>query len=404
MSEGKEADVSLTDTQDPRALLKSYLSTTAYLSPASTTLIAQEYPHTSDTSHLSKHYESIGHGQCAEIFGQSSKVALKKAHPPQKKHAEVVNDSVQHQKVCTAFEKYAQLCHVPEYQSLILPSNDEWYASYGTSIPNSKLLRAKGSRERTPILAIERILPLPGVVRDAIIEQFCPKGLKGVAREDEENRDCLLRLYLGTGLPIVGPTPSLSASPNVQFSLRNFPLCLNKTESLGLDAKPYAEAIAEGIAILHWGAGIDARDVEFVLGSSKLLGKDQYGNQDGEMEVETRKGNTVWVWVLDFNQCEGIERDESGVELAARAWWDNDPYFPRAGAACGKDEELWECFRGKYEEVGRMILDGESEEVRGLPGRVLERVVEMGKVRGMGGGGSGGPPRGGIVRKKKERV
>jgi hypothetical protein len=38
-------------------------------------------------------------------------------------------------------------------------------------------------------------------------------------------------------------------------------------DELDLDAKEYAEAIAEGLAILHWGAGVDGREVEFVLGS-----------------------------------------------------------------------------------------------------------------------------------------
>jgi hypothetical protein len=51
------------------------------------------------------------------------------------------------------------------------------------------------------------------------------------------------------------------------FSLRNFCLFLDQIEDLALDPSEYAEAMADALAIMHWSAGIDANDVEFVLGS-----------------------------------------------------------------------------------------------------------------------------------------
>ena len=36
-------------------------------------------------------------------------------------------------------------------------------------------------------------------------------------------------------------------------------------EVLNLDVKSYAEAMAEALALMHWGARTDANDVEFVL-------------------------------------------------------------------------------------------------------------------------------------------
>jgi hypothetical protein len=36
-------------------------------------------------------------------------------------------------------------------------------------------------------------------------------------------------------------------------------------EVLDLDVKLYAETTAEALALIHWGAQIDAIDVEFVL-------------------------------------------------------------------------------------------------------------------------------------------
>jgi hypothetical protein len=155
MASDAEMHVSLTKDQDPKALLKFYLSTQSYLSPESSTSIALEYPKSASTSPPS-HYTSIGQGQCAEIFYQRRPVtlALEKAHPPQEKHAEVVNDSVQHKKVCTAFKKYGKLCHVPKYHSLIPPDNEDWYRSYGRCMPTSRLEIAKGRKERTPILTM----------------------------------------------------------------------------------------------------------------------------------------------------------------------------------------------------------------------------------------------------------
>jgi len=34
----------------------------------------------------------------------------------------------------------------------------------------------------------------------------------------------------------------------------------------------FAEAIADALAITHWEAGVDGRDIEFVIGSAKVEG------------------------------------------------------------------------------------------------------------------------------------
>ncbi|KAK7184323.1 hypothetical protein PSPO01_09700 [Paraphaeosphaeria sporulosa] len=36
-------------------------------------------------------------------------------------------------------------------------------------------------------------------------------------------------------------------------------------EALGIDARSYVKAMAEALAMMHWGARIDANDVGFVL-------------------------------------------------------------------------------------------------------------------------------------------
>ena len=54
------------------------------------------------------------------------------------------------------------------------------------------------------------------------------------------------------------------------FSLRNYPLHLDQMEELAIPfdhLESYARAMAETLAVMHWGAGMDGNDVEFVLGS-----------------------------------------------------------------------------------------------------------------------------------------
>ena len=71
------------------------------------------------------------------------------------------------------------------------------------------------------------------------------------------------RPYLGDRLmpdePRLGPN----------FNLRNLGLYSNQLEDLGLDLFVLAKTMRSAVAVTHCGAGIDANDVEFVLGSTK---------------------------------------------------------------------------------------------------------------------------------------
>jgi hypothetical protein len=52
------------------------------------------------------------------------------------------------------------------------------------------------------------------------------------------------------------------------FNLRNYGLCVDQMQDLGLDiagiVKVLAEALAEALAHCYWKARVDANDVEFV--------------------------------------------------------------------------------------------------------------------------------------------
>jgi hypothetical protein len=346
---------------------------------------------------------------------------LKKAHAPPEKHRELVNDSEMHQKVCAAFEGL-QSCKVPKFMEIIHPTNYNWWQAKGPLIPESELQVAR-SRERTPILASERIWPLPYVVRDALITTFCSDlSLQEQARKDKKNRDCLVRIYLGARNHMG------QFNTSTTFSLRNFPLSLEKMEVLDIDKLQLVSSIADALATLHWGAKIDARDVEFVLGMAPR----------GDVEGDKNEKGAVCVWVLDFNQCAGISMDENGCIKAAAAFWDNDPYYPRPGCSSSSssetlkpiqssatdgtstaprivtDEELWELFKERYLEFsGRIMEKVGVKEWQALPAIFIRKVVEMGKTRLDMNSLSlnSGPPKGGRtarvknskMREKRER-
>ena len=87
------------------------------------------------------------------------------------------------------------------------------------------------------------------------------------------------------------------------------PLHVDKMEKLGLDTKAYAQTMADALAIMLWGAGIDAGDVEFVLAPTR--------DGDGESGAfECGFLGTHGMWILDFDCCRVIERNGVGVERA----------------------------------------------------------------------------------------
>ena len=108
---------------------------------------------------------------------------------------------------------------------------------------------------------------------------------------------------------------------------------------------------------MHWIAGIDANDVEFVLAPG-----DRVNN------VLRRHS----MWMLDFDLCRDITMDENGIEKAVKAFWRNDPFYPRPGKA------LWDTFREQYihtsDECLRFYGIQEMEKQRFLSRLFIEQV------------------------------
>lgn len=170
------------------------------------------------------------------------------------------------------------------------------------------------------------------------------------------------------------------------FSLRNLPLHLDQMEELGVsldDMKFYAETMAEALAVMHWRAGIDGNDVEFVLAPPSHGASDTSGDVAATKELLPRNksfhnGESVVinvlgvhaVWVLDFDLCRPMPMNEQGVQQAVTAFYRNDPYYPRPQSL------LWGVFRERYLCCSKMGNATEIEQRVLLSGLFVRAIEE----------------------------
>ena len=245
---------------------------------------------------------------------------------------------------------------------------DEWWESNDHLFP---------SEDRTPekLFITEHIPPLHKGTRNTLIDYFCPEGPRSGARSQDINNDFLVRLYLGKRRDDLA---RVRLGAKTYFGVRNFPLCLDQKEDIGLDAKAFTFSIADALSTLHWAARIDAADVEFVLGGAPCLTHRPLPPfASTHLTGSTsRKGTSVThLWLLDFNLCQPIKLDEAGVDQAVKRLLDNDAYYPRPAT----DESLWLCFQDRYMLTSNHILEG-SEHSR-LQLLFLERLKEVMSAR-----------------------
>lgn len=238
-------------------------------------------------------------------------------------------------------------------------------------------LFADGDWTPEDVLISEQIPPVHPAARDALIDCYCPVKLKDGAKSQNSNNDCLVRLYLGKRRD-----HTTRLKPRDLFGLRNFPLCLDQMQVLGLDTTRYAVAMAEALAIMHWETKIDAADVELVLGGAPCLTYKPPPNPDQVLALQEHFPITpvasdsgykaAYIWLLDFNQCQPMTMDETGIGQAVKRFFDNDPCYPRPPAHPNcSDMGLWEDFKSRYLVVSQRFV---NEEERELPGKFIERV------------------------------
>ena len=319
----------------------------------------------------------IGLGTCGTVFEiPGTELACKKGL----KEINIWNDFSLTNKVHNAAKEVREVLQEAFPESTIprTPLCHEYHPVDDDTFWLTNLQRFPAShRNKQPLFIVDRILPLPRQIRMDLIEEYFDQdeSIQQEAKEDPDNRDCLLRTYLGE-------RESARQQSVVYDSLRNFPLRLNMMEELELEVSELAKEMAIGVAIMHWQAQVDGMDVEFVLGSSATWDSEQ---QNGYDDIDAPphivkgvsfKGRAVHMWMLDFDKATTIELKEKDVDKKlVPALLGNDPYYPRRQV----DEELWEEFCSSYLKASEVILRRKSvdEVVLRLPQRFLAEVLRV---------------------------
>ncbi|KAI1453544.1 hypothetical protein F4805DRAFT_461647 [Annulohypoxylon moriforme] len=287
----------------------------------------------------------IGRGFQGSIFERvESPLALKKEHRGNERlRSNLMNEYSLHRAVLDAFQQYGTEdgVQIPRLFSLIRSTDVDFWEKNLTRFPPDY---------RTPgtLIQMERVLPLPKVSRRALINYFYPREgnapldttLVRIILENTPNKHCLARPYLGKDDGIY---------TTEKFSLRNFPLYLKSLVRLGIDTVGLAKAMGKAYAMMHWGAGVNGDDVEFVLGTS-VIG-------EPKMEDGNSQQRAVRLFLLDFGQCEKFDLFEDREEVyhafkGAMVTGDNQMFIPN----CHKSPELFAVFKKAYMDAGTAIL------------------------------------------------
>ncbi|MDI1493131.1 MAG: hypothetical protein OHK93_004918 [Ramalina farinacea] len=322
-------------------------------------------------------YYSIGSGQCGRVFAYADDPWVLKR--PNSSPDPLWNDYIMHSKLRNAATKHpniAALCAIiPKVQCYISNSNKPWWDINLAKFPPDY-------RSPSDLLVTEYIQPLSAPIRFALIDLFCPPEMQETQMQSPGYRDCLARIYLGA---------NASGRTNRFFSLRNFKLFHDRLQRLGLDLDALVGKMASSMALMHFGAKIDGRDVEFVLGS-KVEATEKISLEELERMApctDTLHPTAIvepgpWhycrrrveMFVLDFNQCRSIEMNKEGMETAAEAFVINDPYCPRPHHADEGIRNLWVYFCQVYREMAVEVGGPElgRETIDELVGWFLESI------------------------------
>ncbi|KAJ9160858.1 Pre-mRNA splicing factor ATP-dependent RNA helicase PRP43 [Coniochaeta hoffmannii] len=328
-----------------------------------------------------KAFTKIGAGACGAVFAQDGQSLVIKLAKGDSKA--LWNDYTMHANIASKFARYViDEVRVPACYFFVPPETTSYFDSY----PN--LVQAAEQLVNFPTAALvsERILPLPHGTRISLIEKYCSPRNRQNALADRANKDCLVRLYLGS---MQGKTGGMF------FSLRNFKLHLNHMVDLGLDVEALARRMGTSFALMHWAAKTDGRDVEFVLGSSAK--KTPVGLPVDEimaLQEPTYTGppscvnedfftRTTEMWLLDFNQVQTITLDDAGVAMAVEAVKLNDPYVPKPLRKSTVERRIWKAFVISYLHASDIVLEeeGTGRELLELPRKFIAGITELERER-----------------------
>ncbi|EME39151.1 hypothetical protein DOTSEDRAFT_75038 [Dothistroma septosporum NZE10] len=363
-----------------KKIVSRALSTKSYISTGSSQ--AEREQQQQDLPPELRNIRQIGEGQCGTVLAMTGTGFVLKLAKNNKRDA-LYNDVVSHLTVTEAFSRlpieHRPDISVPRYGEYIHPSDELFW--------NLKIGNLPRGFTKTYALMTERIFPIPAPVREALFDIYAPVQYRSPAEQarqltDAKNKDCLVRVYLGRR------QKRHSASPN--FKLRNFEMHVNEMEELSLDTTAFAQSMAQTLSILHWGAQLDANDVEFVLGSAPLVkvppsaaDYKKRGPEDAKYIGQNFNlhARAVGLWLLDFNECQAYPENGEGLAQLVKGFWFNDPYYPRPFSDSAKDEQLWQVFRTAYLKTTEELYKNQLTRAEGF----IKEVEEEGKRRAKSG-------------------
>ncbi|KAJ9297352.1 hypothetical protein DTO271G3_4645 [Paecilomyces variotii] len=308
--------------------------------------------------------------------------SLKQLHSLKKNNA-TINETLT---ADTPSEPSPTIITIPTCYNFITPADTNWW--------NTNLLKFPEGYTPCNVIHAQRIPPISRPVREFLIDTYCPPSIIEEIKASDANRDCLIRPYLGRRrvLPTESPHddnddggPSSRRPPRQRafFSLRNFPLHIDQMEQLGIsysDMEVYTRGMADALATMHFNAGIDANDVEFVLApppaSHNAASPSSLSERD-EYPVISNVLGTHMMWILDFDCCRDIASyDEKGLEQVITAFVRNDPFYPRPSSSL----DLWRVFRVRYiwtvQEIVRDRGNADKERLVAFAERFVKGVEE----------------------------
>ncbi|KXX76562.1 hypothetical protein MMYC01_206643 [Madurella mycetomatis] len=244
-----------------------------------------------------------------------------------------------------------------------------WYATPSTAAFWNDYLQRFPDLPQFPrlprhALCMERIFPLPRAIRHALVDKYCPPQARQSMKENQSNKDCLIHPCLGR--------IKYGAGGHF-FNLRNFKLHANEVKDLDLPVSELYVAMSHALAVLHWHTKVDGMDVEFVFGSSpaedqmiraeidparmeSLLPQTSTYEETTHSHPDFTK-QTIALWMIDFDDCNDISMDSSGVDRAVKAFLDTNFYCPRPSTGEEYIETLWKSFAESYIKHSDRILD-----------------------------------------------
>lgn len=338
-------------------------------------------------------YTIIGSGECGTIYdipAQQSVIKIMNKNPRQRADGRVPlwQDFLAHRKINVAFKTMQIKCRVPYVDKFITIGDEEGWTLHARHLP-------LGTVHKYGIVS-ERIRPVPAWLREDLIDQFCPPAEREQAKKSAANKNCILQILLGRRSRMIDEAENLSGC----FSLNNFGLDLDMMETIKWNITATACAMADALAVMHWKAGVDAMDVEYVIGTTAILSEDLARTRvtlldDHDLErlgpVSTHEferpqaadftKRQTSVWVLDFDQCSNITREADCIAQLVDAYYFAQ-HLPRPAEAEHQDAWLWEMFSQQYVErshdvIETLPLDEQAmQQMKKLPEMFVEALVD----------------------------